>query len=370
MIYLDYAADSPAHEEVLKVFVEANQRYFANPNSLHALGREAKEKIDKATDNIAAMLGVKAQEIIYTSGATESNNLAIQGICMQHSKKGKHIITSYLEHSSVTGPISYLQSQGFEVDFVKITSNGQIDIQHLKSLIREDTILVSIAYVDSELGVVQNIREISEVLKNYKNCYFHVDATQAIGKIEVECTYIDLMTCTAHKIGGLHGIGLLIKKEPIYLRPIIQGGISTTEFRSGTPTTALILSLEKALKLSLHPSLEMQNKMQSFNTQLRTFFSTYDKVQINSTDKSVPHIINISLKSIKAQVMSERLQEKGIFISTKSACTVPNTPSRPVLALTNERKRALSTLRISMSRHTTEEEIQHFMKAFDTCYSE
>lgn len=370
MIYLDYAADSPVCDEVLEVFTKASHTYFANPNANHILGKEAKACLEKTTDEIAAMFKVKPQEIIYTSGATESNNLAIKGVAEHYGRKGKHLITTYLEHSSVTGPMSYLQEKGYEVDFVDILPNGQVDIEHLKELLRTDTILVSIAYVDSELGVRQNINQIGELIQAYPNCLFHVDATQAVGKLPIDTTYIDLMTFTAHKIYGLHGIGALIKKEKIFLTPSIHGGVSTTPFRSGTPSLALILSMKKALELAFAGESSHYEKVQAFNQLIREKLAHYPNVLINSSDRAVPYILNISLKGIKASDFQVMLAEKGIYISTKSACTTPNTPSRPVMALTRDRKRALSTLRISLSHLTTSEEIKTFLEVFDTCYQE
>lgn len=370
MIYLDYAADTPVHDEVLEAFVSVSQTYFANPNGMHPLAKASKCFLEETTQEMAKMLHVKPEEIIYTSGATESNNLAIKGIAEQYSRKGKHIITTYLEHSSVTGPISYLQEKGFEVDFINILPNGQIDLEHLKELIRSDTILVSIAYVDSELGIVQDINAIGTLLENYSNCFFHVDATQAIGKIPVDVSKIDLVTFTAHKLYGMHGIGALIKKEHVFITPIIHGGLSTTPFRSGTPTVALIASMKKALELALNKQQEAYEHVKKLNTKLKEALKQYPNVLINSTEQAVPYILNISLKGIKAGDFYKKLEDCEVYISTKSACTSPNTPSRPVMALTKERKRALSTLRISLSDLTTEEEITQFIQLFEKCYQE
>lgn len=371
MIYLDYAADTPVRKEVLEAFVEASTNYFANPNANHALGRAAKDFIQETTEVIAQLLHIKPEELIYTSGATEANNLAIKGVAEQYGRKGKHIITSYLEHSSITGPLSYLQEKGFEVDFVRIMPNGKIDLAHLKELLREDTILVSIAYVDSELGVIQDIPAIGALLKDYPNCLFHVDATQALGKIPVDLTLIDLMTFTAHKLYGIHGIGALVKKESVYLTPVIHGGLSTTVFRSGTPSLALIFSMKKALELALEEQERCTQKVTLLNEQLREALGAYPEVLINSDAQvASPYIINMSLQGMKASKMQQLLEERDIYLSTKSACVTPNTPSRPVLAMTGNRKRALSTLRISLSHLTSEEEVKAFLQVFNECYQE
>ena len=369
MIYLDYAADTPVRREVLETFNRTCETYFANPNATHSLGRRSKACIDAITEEIAKLLGCHSEEIIYTSGATESNNLAIKGVAEQYGRKGKHMITSYLEHSSVTGPLNYLQQKGFEVDFVRVQPNGKIDLEHLKTLLRPDTILVSLAAIDSELGIIQDIHGIREVIKKYPNCLLHVDATQAVGKTKVAIQDVDLMTLTAHKLYGLHGIGVLIKKKPIYLTPIIHGGISTTPFRSGTPTLAHIVSLQKALALALEEQETVLERIKAYNKQLRTALTAYPKILMNSEESSAtPYILNISLMGIKASQMQQKLEEQEIYVSTKSACVTPNTPSRPVLAVFNERKRALSTLRISLSYQTTQEEIDSFIEQFEMCY--
>lgn len=370
MIYLDYAADTPVREEVLKTFCEATKTYVANPNAGHKLGLEAKLAITEATEKIASYLKVKPEEIIYTSGATEANNLAIKGIANEYKRYGKHMITTYLEHSSVTGPMLYLEQQGYEIDYVDLLPNGKVDTDHLKELLRPDTILVSISAVDSELGVCQDISALGEMISEYPNCHFHVDATQAIGKIQVDLEKVDLITLAPHKFFGLHGVGILIKKEMIHLEPLIHGGISTTTYRSGTPTAALILSAERALHLIKEDQKIYYDKVVTLNQLIREKLKGYNEVIINSPETASPFILNLSIKGVKPYVFQQQLAERGVFISTKSACSTANTPSRPVYALTKDRKRALATLRISLSYLTTEEEAQAFIQIFEQCYNE
>lgn len=368
MVYLDYAANTPVNEEVLKTFCDVSMSYIANPNSSHPLGRAAKARLDESTKQIADLLGVQKSEVIYTSGASESNNLAIKGIAGSYKKQGKHIITTYLEHSSVTGAVTALQNSGFEVDFVDILENGLVDLNHLKELLRDDTILVSICCVDSELGIRQPVEQIGELLSEYPYCFFHVDATQAIGKIPASFANIDLVTFAPHKFYGLNGSGVLIKKEGIMLEPLIHGGMSTTTFRSGTPMLALAAATEKALTLAFAEMKARYKAVERLNQTLRQALSQYPGIKMNSTEQAVPFILNISLKGINTEKLQEELGEQEIYVSTKSACCAANTPSRPVYALTKDRKRALSTLRISLSHLTTEEEIDTFLKCFDGCY--
>jgi cysteine desulfurase len=368
MIYLDYAANTPVDEAVLNTFVETSTNYIANPNSSHRLGRQAKEELDLATEHIAKLVNVKPSEIIYTSGATESNNLAIKGIANEYRKNGKHIITTFLEHSSVTGAFTALQNDGYEVDFVDISRDGHVDLDHLKELLRTDTILVSICYVDSEIGIMQDVEKIANLIANYPNCYFHVDATQAIGKIPVCFDNIDLITFSPHKFYGLNGCGILIRKENVLIQPLIHGGISTTTFRSGTPMLAFATSTDKALTLALDDLDNKYKHVKQLNDKLRTSLSKYPKVSINSTNNSIPYILNISVKGVRGELFQDELEKLDIFISTKSACCHTNTASKPVYALTKDRKLAMSTLRISVGYMTTMEDIEGFLLGFDDCY--
>jgi len=287
---------------------------------------------------------------------------------MKYKNRGKHIITTFLEHSSVIGPLNYLSNLGFEVDFVKINDNGQVDLEHLKSLMRDDTILVSICAVDSEIGLVQPIKEIRKIIDDYPKCFLHVDCTQAIGKINIDFNDIDLASISAHKFYGLKGIGMLIKKENILLEPLIHGGKSTTAFRSGTPALPLIVSMMRALELII-PNVDKNYKYVSkLNKMIIDGLKEYENVHINSTDISIPHTINFSLKNIKPETFLHALAEHNIFISTKSACSTSDSMSNAVYALSKDREISNSSLRISLSYLTSEDEIKEFLKVFADVY--
>ena len=368
MIYLDYSATTPVNEEVLKVFNKVCLEYPGNSNSLHSLGIKSKELEDYATEKIAKLLKVKPSEIIYTSGSSESNNTAIKGVCNKYKNRGNHIITTNLEHSSVIAPLNYLTKEGFIVDYVKIKDNGLVDIDNLKELLTDETILVSISIVDSEIGLRQNIDEIGKLLKEYPKCIFHVDCTQGIGKINIDFTNIDLASRSAHKFYGLKGRGLLIKKENIVIEPLIHGGKSTTIYRSGTPPLPLIVSLMKALELII-PNIDKNYEyITKLNNIIKDKLSTYELVHINSTENSIPHILNFSLLKIKPETFIHALEEYNIFISTKSACSKSNTISSSVYALTKNEELSYQTLRISLSYLTTIEEVNKFLEVFDICY--
>lgn len=370
MIYLDYAANSPVDELVLDTYYEATKKYFANPNSTHKLGLEAKNVIDNTTKNIAKNLNVLSEEIIYTSGASESNNLVIQGVLNRYKNKGKHIIISKLEHNSIIAPLQVMQNNGFEVDMVGLNKDGLIDLDELKRLIRDDTILVSISSVDSELGIKQPIEEIAKLLKNYDNIIFHTDASQSIGKININFEDVDLVTIAPHKFYGINGIGALIKKKNIGLVPIIYGGKSTTIYRSGTPALPLIVSLDKALELALS-NLEERNKyVKHLNEIVKSELLKYSDIHINSTENSIPYTINFSIQGILSKDFVNRLSEKEVYVSTKSACCPDGTPSKSVYALTGNKKEASSSIRISLSHLTKEEELNEFFNIFSKTYKE
>lgn len=369
MIYFDYAANTPPCAEALQPFCNVSRDFIANPNSAHPLGLQAKARLDEATKQIAEILHVKENEIIYTSGASESNNLAIKGVAGRYKNFGKHIITTWMEHSSVNGAVGALKEQGFEVDFVGTNEDGLVDLDELKDLLHDDTILVSVCYVDSETGVKQNIGEIAKVLAGHPHCLLHVDATQAAGKIPLDVEKADLVTLAPHKFYGLNGCGILIKKEGVMLEPQISGGMSTTDFRSGTPALALIASTAAALQVAVEKMDERYQYVSGLNRQLREALSRCSAVRINSTKNSVPFILNVSLAGVSAGQFLDAMGKQGICLSSKSACCAPNTPSRPVYALTKDRKRAMSTLRISLSHLTTQDELDALLKAFDICCS-
>lgn len=368
MIYLDYAANTPVEKKVLKTFVDATIKYTANPNSSHKAGLDAKKEIDNASLNIAKMFDCDADGIIYTSGASESNNLVIKGVADRNKDIGRHIIISPLEHSSIIAPCNYLASNGYEISVLSLNDKGQVDIEELKTLIRKDTILVSVCYVDSELGTVQPIKEIAKILKEYPNCVFHTDATQAIGKINVDFNNVDYVTFAPHKFFGLNGFGVLLNLNDKKITPLIHGGKSTTIYRSGTPVTANVIALDKALDIALNKLNERYEYIMDLNNYLRNELSIFSNVVINSPKYSIPNTLNISLKGLDAKKIVRLLGEKEIYLSTTSACSLGNTPSKSVYAITNDLELAKNSIRISLSHLTTLEELKEFLSIFKSIY--
>lgn len=365
MIYLDYAANTPVDEEVLNVFVDSTKKYIANPNSNHELGIQAKEQIDISSVNIAKYFNCTKDNIIYTSGSSESNNLVIKGVALRNKDKGNHIIISAIEHSSIIAPCNFLSSIGYEVSVIPLTSDGMIDLDILKETIKKETILVSICTVDSELGTIQPIQQIADIVKNYPNCLFHTDATQAIGKINIDYRHVDFITFAPHKFYGLNGFGALINMHDNKIIPLVHGGKSTTIYRSGTPVTSNVLALSKALDLAITNLDTRFNYISQLNKRLRDTLSKHSNIHINSPKNSIPNTLNISLIGIDVSKVIRKLQDEQIYLSTTTACSLGNTPSKAVLAITHDEELATNTIRISISHLTTTEEIDIFLTKFN-----
>ena len=304
-------------------------------------------------------------EIIYTSGASEANNLALKGIALKYQKRGKHIITTHYEHPTIYGPLNYLQTLGFEVEFVESDEFGRVSLEHLKTIMRDDTILVTVCAINSEIGIIQPIDEIGKFIhENYPKCFYHVDLTQAIGKIKFSLKNIDLASLSAQKFFGIKGVGALIKKEKIQVEPLIHGGKSTTIYRSGTPALPLIVSLSKAMRLATEDIDNKYNYVKELNKMIVNGLKDLEDVYINSNEYCLSNILNISVVGIKPETFMHALEEKEIYISTQTACSSEKAISASVFDLTKDENRASSSLRISLSYITTKEEIKEFIKEF------
>ncbi len=362
MIYLDYSATTPVDEEVLDAFVKTTKEYIGNANSLHLLGVKSKKLMESATMQVASLLNVDKEEVIFTSGASESNSLAILGLLLKYPHRGKHILTTSLEHSSITETLKYCEKLGYVIDIIPLLENGAIDFEKMKKMITKDTILVTIAQVSSELGISQDVEKIGAYLKDYPLTFFHVDGTQAVGKIPIHLENIDLFTFSGHKIYGLKGVGCLIKKKKIELEPLIHGGKSQTIYRSGTPALPLMVSLAKALRLSLSTQKEHYLKVKKLNEILIEGLKEIPMVTINSTSLSIPHIVNFSVPTIKAETLLHQLEQEEIYVSTKTACSSEKDLSLALLALAKDKEVARSSIRVSLSHLTTEEEVKTFLK--------
>ena len=373
--YFDYTANTPVDPDVAAAYGQAALDYPGNPNSTHHFGVAAREKLEDVLSSVGDLLKVSPKDLILTSGATEANNLALKGAAESYRHKGRHIISTPLEHSSVAGTLTALQEKGWEIDLLEIQRDGRIDVEELKELLREDTVLVSLCAVDSELGTIQPVAEVAEVLTEAPLPLFHVDATQALGKLpvaEVHALFAgaDLVSLAPHKFYGLNGAGLLYKREGVVLTPQLSGGTSTTLYRSGTPDVPAAVALELALRKALDEQDARYTQVADYNERLRTALSRYEGVRFNSppVGETVPHILNISVAGVRGDTFQKALAAEDICVSVKSACSVPGTPSRPVFAVSRDRKNALSSFRISLSHLTTKEDLVAFLEAFELCY--
>ncbi|CDF11875.1 aminotransferase class V [Mycoplasma sp. CAG:776] len=368
MIYLDYSATTPIGFEVLDTYNKTSKDFFGNPNSLHELGVKSKSLMNSATKQIAEILNINESEITYTGGATMSNNLALIGIAMHNHKKGKHIIVSKLEHPSIYAICDYLESLGFEISYVNNDEEGLIDFEDLKNLIREDTILVSICAVNSELGIRQPLKMIRQIIKKENpNTVLHSDMTQAIGKVSISMHDVDLATLTAHKIYGPKGIGLLYKSNNIGISPILYGSGKSNMLNPGTPAVPLIVAFSKAIRLATTDIEKRERFIERLNLKIIDALKKYNGVMINKTKYSIPHILNISLRNIKAETFLHALEEYEIYVSSNTACSSA-TLSSSVMAVYNDKVRASSTLRISLSHLTTTDEVNKFIHYFEEIY--
>ena len=368
MIYLDYSATTPIGFEVLDTYNKTSKDFFGNPNSLHELGVKSKNLMNSATKQIAEILNINETEITYTGGATMANNMALIGIAMHNHKRGKHIITSKLEHPSIYAICDYLESLGFEISYVNNDEEGLIDFEDLKRLIREDTILVSICAVNSELGIRQPLKMIRQIIKKENpNTIFHSDMTQAIGKVSVSMHGVDLATFTAHKIYGPKGIGVLYKSNNVGISPILFGSGKSNMLNPGTPAVPLIVALSKAVRLATTDIEKRERFVERLNSKIVDALKKYNGVMINKTKYSIPHILNISLRNIKAETFLHALEEFEVYVSSNTACSSA-TLSSSVMAVYNDKVRASSTIRISLSYLTTTDEVNKFISYFDQIY--
>ena len=368
MIYLDYSATTPVSYEVLDTLSKVTKDFIGNANSIHSLGGKSANLLESATKQIADIFGVNSNEIIYTSGATESNNMALIGTALAIHKKGKHIITSKLEHPSIYAICNYLQSIGFEISYVKNDSEGLIDFDDLKRLVREDTVLVSICAVNSETGVRQPLKMIRQIIKKENiGTIFHSDMTQAIGKVSVNMRDVDLASMSGHKIFGPKGIGLLYKSNMIKITPLIYGSGKSNLLKPGTPPLPLIASLSKAIRLANEGLEKKERFVELLNDKIVTALEKYPNIKINKTKYSIPQILNISVLDVMPESLIHALDKNEIYVSTNTACSSGELSSS-VMALYNDLNRAKHTIRISLSYITTTEEINRFLEVFKREY--
>lgn len=364
MIYLDYSATTKASKIVLDKYSLDNQKYYANPNSTHELGVLAWQQLEESSIRINNAFKLENYEVIYTSGATEANNLAIKGLALAKKDQGKHLIVGAFEHSSVISCFNYLANDGFTVDVVKHDASGLVDLDNLESLITKETTLISIAMVNSETGIVQDMFKLSNLIRKYPFITFHSDLTQAIGKIDLDYSLVDMFSFTGHKIYGLKGVGALVKKKGIKLHKLIHGGKAFNGERSGTPAVPLIISLANALEIAIQDLQINQEKVKIIHDYLLNELKALQDVVINSNRFSLPNIVNVSFLKMKSISLHQEFSRKGIYLSQGTACASGKESSSIIQRLTNSLDLAMTSIRISLSHHTTKTEIDKLISTY------
>lgn len=366
IIYFDHAATTKPLPEVATLYGEVINKYYANPSSVHQLGIDNNRLLEGARKEILETLGMKDHQVIFTSGATESNNLAIKGYMHRYKNRGNHIIVSAIEHPSILNTINSLAKEGFEVTIIPVDKEGKVSLPAIQKELKPTTILVSIMAVNNEVGAIEPIKDIATFLKAFPAIRFHVDAVQGIGKVDLPFNDIDLLTISMHKLGGLKGSGLLIKRKAIELTPIQDGGGHEYGFRSGTNDLGAAVIANFVLKKTMKDVTDKRIAVYDLAKPLYNYFLTQkDQVVINSKIEN-PYIINISLLKKKASVFAEFLSTNGIMVSTHSACSSRVNSGSPTLtAMGKSDVVSKNAIRISLSTTNTIEEINRFIEVFD-----
>lgn len=363
MIYLDYVATTPLHPEILTTYHNLLEKYFYNADSIYDKGIEVNRLMEHSRKLISTMLKVKEDELVFTSCGSEANNMAIKGVAFQYQNRGKHIITTAIEHSSVYESCKELEQVfGFEVTYLKVDQKGCISLQELEESIRPDTILISIMYVNNEIGVINPVEQIKEIVKKYDKIKLHFDMVQALGKLPIDLTDVDLASFSAHKIYGLKGSGLLFKRRSTTLVPLINGGQQEFGLRGGTSNACSNIVFAKTLRLALE-NLETKNKhIQDINQYTRKCLKQIPGVVINSDEHyCIATVLNFSCPGYKPEVVLHDLETKEIYLSSRSACSSKTSNiSRIMAQLQIDEAIASSALRISFSEHTSKEDIDRF----------
>ncbi|WNF36067.1 cysteine desulfurase family protein [Bacillaceae bacterium IKA-2] len=365
MIYFDNSATTKPYKEVIETYGKVSEVFFGNPSSLHGLGKDAMELLDQGRDQVARLLKVSKTEIVFTSGGTEGNNLAIKGTVFEHENRGKHLITTSVEHSSNYETFLQLEKIGFDVTYLNVNEVGEISLNELKNAIRSDTILVSIIHVNNELGSIQPIKEVGKFLNQYPKIYFHVDHVQGMTKVPLsfkDC-HIDLCTISGHKFHATKGTGVLYIRQGVQLSPLFSGGAQEYNLRAGTENIPGIVAMAKALRISMGQYVEKKSHLKKLYDHLMRGLNQIDGVVINSpTEGGAPHIINFSILKVKPEVVVQSLGEKEMYVSTKSACSSKLAkPSRVLMAANIGSERAETAIRVSFSFENTIEEVTEFM---------
>ncbi|PZE22678.1 cysteine desulfurase family protein [Paenibacillus xerothermodurans] len=369
MLYLDYASTAPPYDEVVDTMAEVMKRHFGNPSSLHRLGVDAERLVGQARAVIAGSLGCQSEEIIFTSGGTESNNAAILGAARQFRHRGNHVITTEIEHASVYETFGALERQGYRVTYLPVDSSGQVELDALEQALDKNTILLSVMAVNNEMGRIQPIERIGELLRRKDSkAIFHVDAVQAVGKLPLSLApwRIDLLTGSAHKLRGPRGVGFLYRRRGLELTPLMWGGGQEYGVRSGTENVPAIVGMAKAVRMAMDRQPQFYGHTSRLREQFVQGIQAIPELtlsgSINAADMA-PHIVHFSFPGMKSEVLVHALEQRDIYVSVRSACSSKAVdPSRVLKAMGYDDARAVSGIRISFSLEQTTQEAELFSR--------
>ena len=364
-VYLDHGATTPLRNEVLEEMMPFLTNYFGNPSSVHEFGRETRVSVERARQQVAEAIGASSKEIIFTSGGTEADNIAIRGIAQALSSKGKHIITSAIEHHAVLDTCQALEKEGYSVTYLPVDSYGLVDLEKLKSSITGETILVTIMFANNEIGTLQDVARMGKLCRE-KGVYFHTDAVQAIGQVEVDVKKqnIDLLSMAAHKFYGPKGIGALYKRQGVKISPIMFGGGQEKKIRPGTENVPNIVGMGKAVELAVGEMKEKTNKMRELRDYLIEGLLSMEGVRLNGhPQKRLPGNVNVSIKNTEGEALLLSLDMEGVAASSGSACTSGSLePSYVLMAIGLDHETAHGSLRLTLGKDNTREDINYTLK--------
>ena len=370
-VYFDGASTTAVHPDVLQTYKSLLDKYYVNSESLYDEGSEISRMMEKARSAIAGLLGVNSEDIIFTSGSSEANSSAIKGVCFAQPGK-KHIVTTNVEHSSILNACLQMEQVfGYRVTYLPVDASGKVSLQQVKDAVSDDTAIVSIMAVNNEVGSINPIDEIANYVKKHTHAYMHIDMTQAIGKVDVDFKNIDLASISAHKLEGLKGSGILVKKVHVPFVPLINGGEQEYGIRGGTSNACVNMVFAKTLRFALENGKKYHDYITFLQQALLKGLSTIPGVLMNQPSDAVNSVINFSYEKIPSEVMQNALNKKGFMVSARSTCaSKSDDPSYVLSAMGYSSKRASSCIRISLTYHNTEEEIASFIDSLKEIISQ
>ena len=375
MIYFDNSATTKPYPEALETYMQVSTKIIGNPSSLHRLGDQSTRILDASRQQIADLIGKNSEEIIFTSGGTEGDNWVIKGVAFEKAQFGKHIIVSAIEHPAVKESALWLKTQGFEVDFAPVDEKGFVDVTALENLLRPDTTLVSVMAVNNEIGSIQPIQAISELLADKPTVSFHVDAVQALAKIPTEkylTDRVDFATFSSHKFHGVRGVGFVYIKSGKKITPLLTGGGQERDYRSTTENVAGIAATAKALRLAMERLELFSNKTSQMKEVIRQALLDYPDIFVFSGEEDfAPHILTFGIKGVRGEVIVHAFEDYDIFISTTSACSSKaGKPAGTLIAMGIEKDKAQSAVRLSLDLENDMSQVEQFLTKLKLIYNQ